>query len=105
MFEGLTKFIPDLEDGKNTERTISKLEDAVYGFIHDHPECESRGVNLDKTPLSEVDAPSVGWLGVMGLLTAAVSEERRSCGKMKALYENGSLLRWLVELKKADEAR
>ena len=38
MFEGLTKFIPDLEDGKNTERTISKLEDAVYGFIHDHPE-------------------------------------------------------------------
>ena len=114
MFEGLTKFIPDLEDGKNTERIISKLEDAVYGFIHDHPECglkyyrdilKSRGVNLDKTPLSEVDAPSVGWLGVMGLFTAAVSEERRSCGKMKALYENGSLLRWLVELKKADEAR
>ena len=63
------------------------------------------GVNLDKTPLSEVDPSSVGWLGVMGLLTAAVSEERRSCGKMKALYENGSLLRWLTELKKADEAR
>ncbi len=114
MFEGLTKFIPELEKGENTERNLSKIEDAVYGFIHVHPECglkyyrdilKSRGVNLDKTQLSDVDASSVGWLGVMGLLTAAVSEERHSCGKMKALYENGSLLRWLGELKKADEKR
>ena len=114
MFEALTKYIPDLENGENIERTLSKIEDAVYGFNHEHSECglkyyrdilKSRGVNLDKMTLSEVDATSVGWLGVMGLLTAAVSEERRSFGKMKALYKNGSLVKWLKDLKKADEKR
>ena len=100
MFEGLTRYIPDLEKEETAGRCLSKIEDAVYSFVHNNPSyglkyyrdiLKSRGVNLDKTPLSEVDPSSVGWLGVMGLLTAAVSEERRSCGKMKALYENGTL--------------
>ena len=65
----------------------------------------SRGVNLSKTPLSEVDPAAVGWLGVMGLLVAAVHEERRSCGTLKQLYENGSLLKWLKLLKKHDDER
>ena len=39
MFEALTKYIPDLENGENIERTLSKIEDAVYGFNHEHSEC------------------------------------------------------------------
>ena len=85
MFEGLTKYIPDLEQEEKAARSLSKIEDAVYHFVHNHPEC--------------------GWLGVMGLLTAAMAEERRNLGTLKGLYEDGSLLRWLKELKKADEQR
>ena len=114
MFEGLTKYIPDLEQEEKAARSLSKIEDAVYHFVHNHPECglkyyrdilKSRGVNLEKTPLSEVDESAVGWLGVMGMLTAAMAEERRNLGTLKGLYEDGSLLRRLKELKKADEQR
>ena len=114
MFEGLTKYIPDLETEEKAARCISKIEDAVYSYAHNNPQyglkyyrdtLMSRGVNLSKTPLSEVDPAAVGWLGVMGLLVAAVHEERRSCGTLKQLYENGRLLKWLKLLKKHDDER
>ena len=114
MFEELTKYIPDLENEDKAERAISKIEDAVYGFAHNNPKyglkyyrdtLKSRGVNLDKTKLSQVDASSVGWLGVMGLLVAAVYEERREIGTLKALYENGSLIQWLRLLEAHDEQK
>ena len=112
MFEGLTRYIPDLEKEETAGRCLSKIEDAVYSFVHNNPRyglkyyrdiLKSRGVNLEKTPLSEVDASSVGWLGVMGLFAAAVHEERRNFGTLKGLYEDGSLMKWLTELRKADE--
>ena len=77
MFEGVTKYIPDLEEKKDPHRTISKIEDAVYSFVHNNPKwglkyyrdiLKSRGVDIEKTPMSEVDAASLGWLGVMALL-------------------------------------
>ena len=37
MFEGVTKYIPDLEEKKDPHRTISKIEDAVYSFVHNNP--------------------------------------------------------------------
>lgn len=112
MFEGLTKYIPDLEEKKDAHRIISKIEDAVYSFVHNNPKCglkyyrdilKSRGVDIEKTPLSEVDAASLGWLGVMALLAAAVHGERHNCGTLSAIYEDGSLLKWLLLLKKFDE--
>ena len=112
MFEGLTKYIPDLEEKKDAHRIISKIEDAVYSFVHNNPKCglkyyrdilKSRGVDIEKTPLSEVDAASLGWLGVMALLAAAVQGERHNCGTLSAIYEDGSLLKWLLLLKKFDE--
>ena len=51
----------------------------------------------------EVDAASLGWLGVMALLAAAVHGERHNCGTLSAIYEDGSLLKWLLLLKKFDE--
>ena len=86
MFEGLTKYIPDLENKETGERRLSKIEDEVYGFIHNHPESglkyywnilKSQGVNIENTPLSQVDPAGLSGLGVMALLAAAVSEERR----------------------------
>ena len=71
MFEGVTKYIPDLEEKKDPHRTISKIEDAVYSFVHNNPKwglkyyrdiLKSRGVDIEKTPMSEVDAASLGWL-------------------------------------------
>ena len=59
MFEGLTKFIPDLEEKKDAHRTISKIEDAVYSFVHNNPKCglkyyrdilKSRGVDIEGKP-------------------------------------------------------
>ena len=114
MFEGITKYIPDLENEDTAMRAISKIEDAVYSFAHNNPKyglkyyrdtLKSRGVNLDKTPLAEVDADSVGWLGVLGLLVAAVYVERRNFGTLKALHENGSLMKWLMLLKKHDDEK
>ena len=112
MFEGVTKYIPDLEEKRDAHRTISKIEDAVYSFVHNNPKCglkyyrdilKSRGVDVEKMPLSEVDAASLGWLGVMALLAAAVHGERHNCGTLSAIYEDGSLLKWLLLLKKFDE--
>ena len=114
MFEGLTKYIPDLENNETGERRLSKIEDEVYGFIHNHPESglkyywnilKSQGVNIENTPLSQVDTAGLSGLGVMALLAAAVSEERRRCGTLKALYDDGSLLKWLGQLKKFDDNR
>ena len=114
MFEGLTKYIPDLENKETGERRLSKIEDEVYGFIHNHPESglkyywnilKSQGVNLENTPLSQVDPAGLSGLGVMALLAAAVSEERRRCGTLKALYDDGSLLKWRGQLKKFDDNR
>ena len=98
----MKKYIPDLEEKKDAHRIISKIEDAVYSFVHNNPKCglkyyrdilKSRGVDIEKTPLSEVDAASLGWLGVMALLA----------GTLSAIYEDGSLLKWLLLLKKFDE--
>ena len=41
----------------------------------------------------------------MALFTAAVQEERRRCDTLKGLYRDGSLLRWLTQLKKIDDSR
>ena len=114
MFEGLTKYIPDLDDKEKAEHRISKIEDAVYGFLHSHPECglkyyrdilKSQGVNVETTPLSAVDIAGLSGLGIMALFTAAVQEERRRCDTLKGLYRDGSLLRWLTQLKKIDDSR
>ena len=86
MFEGVTKYIPDLEEKKDPHRTISKIEDAVYSFVHNNPKWAS-----------------LGWLGVMALLAAAVHGERHNCGTLSAIYEDGGLLKWLLLLKKFDE--
>ena len=102
----------DLEEKKDPHRTISKIEDAVYSFVHNNPKwglkyyrdiLKSRGVDIEKTPMSEVDAASLGWLGVMALLAAAVHGERHNCGTLSAIYEDGGLLKWLLLLKKFDE--
>ena len=66
---------------------------------------KSQGVNIENTPLSQVDPAGLSGLGVMALLAAAVSEERRRCGTLKALYDDGSLLKWLGQLKKFDDNR
>ncbi len=114
MFEELTKYIPDLEDKEKAERRISKIEDAVYGFLHNHPECglkyyrdilKSQGVNTETTPLAKVDIAGLSGLGVMALFAAAVQEERRRCDTLKGLYREGVLLRWLKQLKKIDDER
>lgn len=114
MFEGLTKYIPDLEKNEAVERKLSKIEDEVYGFVQNHPESglkyywnilKSQGVNIENTPLSKVESAGLSGLGVMALLVAAVSEERRRCGTLKALYDDGSLLKWLRQLKKFDDNR
>ena len=98
MFEGVTKYIPDLEEKKDPHRTISKIEDAVYSFVHNNPKwglkyyrdiLKSRGVDIEKT--------------VMALLAAAVHGERHNCGTLSAIYEDGGLLKWLLLLKKFDE--
>ena len=81
----MTKYIPDLEEKKDAHRIISKIEDAVYSFVHNNPKC------------------GLGWLGVMALLAAAVHGERHNCGTLSAIYEDGSLLKWLLLLKKFDE--
>ena len=39
----------------------------------------------------------------MALLAAAVHGERHNCGTLSAIYEDGSLLKWLLLLKKFDE--
>lgn len=114
MFEELTKFIPDLENKEKGERKLSKIEDEVYGFMHNHPESglkyywnilKSQGVNIENTPLSQVEIAGLSGLGVMALLVAAVSEERHRCGTLKELYDDGSLLKWLRQLKKVDDNR
>lgn len=114
MFEGLTKYIPDLEKGEKAKRSISKLEDAVYVFDHNHSECglkyyrdilKSQGVNVENMSLGEVDVSGLSWLGVMALLYATAQEERRSCGALEARYKDGSLLRWLERLKEIDDNR
>ena len=114
MFEGLTKFIPDLENKEKGERKLSKIEDEVYGFMHNHPESglkyywnilKSQGVNIENTPLSQVEIAGLSGLGVMALLVAAVSEERHRCGTLKELYDDSSLLKWLRQLKKVDDNR
>ncbi len=38
MFEGLTKYIPDLETEEKAARCISKIEDAVYSYAHNNPQ-------------------------------------------------------------------
>ena len=103
-----------MEDKEKAEHRISKIEDAVYGFLHSHPECglkyyrdilKSQGVNVETTPLSAVDIAGLSGLGIMALFTAAVQEERRRCDTLKGLYRDGSLLRWLTQLKKIDDSR
>lgn len=112
MFEKMTKYIPDLENEDTAERGISKLEDKVYIFVHNNPDCglkyyreilKSRGINLDKISLDEVDGEGRSWLAVMALLVAAMNEERRSVGTLKRLNENGKLKSWLERLKEIDE--
>ena len=39
----------------------------------------------------------------MALLAAAVHGERHNCGTLSAICEDGSLLKWLLLLKKFDE--
>lgn len=111
MFEQMTKYIPDLEDKETAERAISKLEDKVYIFANKHPECglkyyrdilKSRGVNLDKIQLDEVDGEGRSWLAVMALLIAAMNEERRCVGTLEKLNRKGNLRSWLERLKEID---
>lgn len=114
MFESLTKFIPDLSDESKAKQTARRIQDAVFVFDSNNPKCglkyyrdilRSRGVNLDKTPLSEVDISGLSWLGIMALLYGAVSAERRKLGTLDALAANGSLVRWLSRLKEIDEQK
>ena len=63
---------------------------------------KSRGINLEKTSLEEVDPKGMSWLAVMALLEAAVQQERHSVGTLDRLCENGRLKAWLERLKEID---
>ena len=86
MFEGLTKYIPDLEEKKDAHRIISKIEDAVYSFVHNNPKCglkyyrdilKSRGVDIEKTPLSQALAGWASWRFLPPRYTASATTAER----------------------------
>lgn len=80
----------------------------VYGFVDLHPDygldnysaiLESNNIKWEKHSLESADVTKLDEKCVMALLVGAVRAERFCDGVLLALFENGTIRKWLLRLK------
>ncbi|WP_058270957.1 DUF6508 domain-containing protein [Olsenella massiliensis] len=90
---------------------VTDTEQAIYDFVDKHPEyglthyrdiLERNGLEWGSQAMSEADVSELDGQVVMALLLEAVRAERFCEGALLALFEDGSMRRWLLRLREID---
>jgi hypothetical protein len=96
----------------NYAGVVMGVEQAIYAFIDEHPEfeltrygdiLERNGLSWDGRVMSGADVSELDGQAVMALLPGAVRAERFCSGTPLGFFEDGSVKRWLLRLRKIDE--
>jgi hypothetical protein len=137
VFESLTKFLPQLEENQrygdwvidqeskgtlddpiqmpfvDYGKTVTDIEQAVYGFMDEHPEFEltrysdilkRNGLGRDGESIADADVSTLGGQGIMALLVRAIRAERFCDGALLDFFEKGLVKRWIERLQEIDNS-
>ena len=92
---------------------VRKFEQEVYAFDRAHPGFElhkyghtlgSHNIEWGSRSMKMTDVSKLSGKTVMALLMGAIRKERFCNGALKALFEDGTILKWLERLKEIDES-
>ena len=90
---------------------VSEFVEAVYGFIHEHPEMELNhygnilekvGLRWEMDSMCKADVERLDGVTVMALIVGAIRADRFNEGILLKFFEKGYIQKWLARLQEID---
>ena len=94
------------------DRVVSDFVQAVYRFVDEHKAMEltrygelleEAGLKWSLASMSKADVSALDGRTVMALMVGAIRSERFCDGSLLGFFENGSIMKWLIRLRRIDE--